>query len=184
MTVSRSDFLITALSGATAMMYSKNSFSGSQTFETDRLALIWRASEEMALDFADAMPAEDYGTRPVDDKQVYTYGGQMLHIGQNIRNLASRYFSDEDAPEIPNDADELQKSEIREAMKRCFAYGEQAIKAQSKSSLLQEVDFFAGRMPRWQVIFVAQDHTTHHLGQVVMYLRNKGIEPPPYRKWE
>jgi uncharacterized damage-inducible protein DinB len=44
--------------------------------------------------------------------------------------------------------------------------------------MLEEVNFFARPLPRWHVLFVAQDHTTHHCGQAVLYLNARGITPP------
>jgi uncharacterized damage-inducible protein DinB len=47
----------------------------------------------------------------------------------------------------------------------------------SKEEMLEEVNFFARPLPRWHVLFVAQDHTTHHCGQAVLYLNARGITP-------
>ena len=45
------------------------------------------------------------------------------------------------------------------------------------------VDFVAGKMSRRRIMLLLTDHVTHHRGQLVVYLRLKGVEPPAYRGW-
>lgn len=179
----RSAFLQSiALSGPAMALALKN--GNNENLQIDELVEIWHFSEEMALDFAEIMPEKYYEHRPVDYDGLYSYGGQMLHIGHNITGLISNYVTDDDPPELPESAEELSKEEVITAMKSAFDFGEEAIQNQTRDSLFEEVPFFAEPLPRWHVLFIAQDHTTHHLGQAVIYLRSKGIVPPRYRKWE
>lgn len=186
MAVSRSNFIRSILMGG-GMTF----LGGSAAFNTDstsvlsvkELITIWQASAQMALEFAEVMPEEKYTFRPADNPELYTYGGQMLHIAGNIRSLVSRYVTERPAPDIPVSAEGASKAAIMKAMQQCFDYGERAIQEQTEDSLRTEVDFFAGPLSRRHVLFVVQDHTTHHLGQAVIYLRGNGITPPDYRKW-
>jgi len=47
----------------------------------------------------------------------------------------------------------------------------------------EKVKFFAGPMTRRQILILMHDHQTHHLGQLIVYLRLKGIKPPDYIGW-
>lgn len=38
-------------------------------------------------------------------------------------------------------------------------------------------------MTRRQILLLLHDHQTHHIGQVIVYLRLKGIKPPAYVGW-
>ena len=51
------------------------------------------------------------------------------------------------------------------------------------SALEEEVKFFAGPMNKRQIVALLHDHMTHHRGQLMVYLRLKGIKPPQYRGW-
>lgn len=41
----------------------------------------------------------------------------------------------------------------------------------------------AGRMSKLQFINLLNDHQTHHRGQMMVYLRLNGIQPPEYMGW-
>jgi uncharacterized damage-inducible protein DinB len=47
----------------------------------------------------------------------------------------------------------------------------------------EKVKFFAGPITRRQILILMHDHQTHHLGQLIVYLRLKGIKPPDYIGW-
>lgn len=143
---------------------------------------IWQISGELTLEFADAMPPNDYLFRPAGLDDIYTYGGQMQHIAENNISIFRNYITDRPPPNIELDRED-DKTAIRHHIRLSFEYGTEAIKGLSKEEMLEEVNFFARPLPRWHVLFVAQDHTTHHCGQAVVYLNAKGIAPPHYRKW-
>jgi len=149
----------------------------------EELIAIWQISGKLTLQFAEAMPEDDYLFRPAGLENIYTYGGQMQHIAENNINLFSRYITENPPPniELENEDD---KSSIIKHIRLSFEYGTEAIKELSNSEMFEQVHFFARPLPRWHILFVAQDHTTHHCGQAVIYLNARGITPPSYRKWE
>jgi hypothetical protein len=148
----------------------------------NELIEIWQISGEMTLEFVDAMPANDYQFRPSGPNDMYTYGGQMQHIAENNISLFRNYITDRSPPNIELERED-DKTAIRHHVRLSFEYGTEAIEGLSGEEMLEEVNFFARPLPRWHVLFVAQDHTTHHCGQAVVYLNAKGITPPYYRKW-
>ncbi len=52
-----------------------------------------------------------------------------------------------------------------------------------QDQLDEVVPFFAGPMTRRQILILMHDHQTHHVGQLIVYLRLKGIKPPAYVGW-
>lgn len=184
----RNHFLQTFFSGGLFMgLNSRTLFSegypDSEKY-TDREALtyIWRTSAELTMEFAKAMPAGDYLFKPSDMSDIYTYGRQMQHIAENNISLLSNYLTEQTPPDITLGRED-DKVAILENISSSFEYGIQAIENLSPDDMMEVVDFFARPLPRWHVLFIAQDHTTHHCGQAVIYLNAKGIEPPSYRKW-
>lgn len=162
-------------------------FSGKEFMRTKlpsnkELVDIWNISGELALEFAEAMPSEDYTFRPAGLDNIYSYGEQMQHIAENNINLISNNLTDAPHPDIELENTD-DKSSIIEHIRLSFEYGAEAIRGLSRDEMFEEVNFFARPLPRWHVVFIAQDHTTHHCGQAVVYLNAKGISPPYYRKW-
>lgn len=151
-------------------------------FSVENYVEIWKISKELTLEYAEAMPQADYLFRPAGLDDVYTYGGQMQHIAQNKINLLSRYITELEPPDITLDRED-NKTAIKLNISRSFDYGTHALRSMNRGEWMEDVEFSATMIPRWQVLFVAQDHTTHHCGQAVVYLNAKGIQPPYYRKW-
>ena len=148
----------------------------------DELINLWKISGEVALEYADAMPEKYYHFRPGDSGELYSYGGQMQHIAENIVRLLDQYITDMAPPELPLE-NESDKAAIRKNIQSSTDYGTEAIRSLDRHELMETVDFFAGPLPRWHVLFIAQDHTAHHIGQSVIYLRVCGVSPPRWRKW-
>ena len=51
------------------------------------------------------------------------------------------------------------------------------------STLVDKVDFFAGKKTKLQILNLLQDHVTHHRGQLIVYLNLNNIKPPKYVGW-
>ncbi len=75
------------------------------------------------------------------------------------------------------------KKEIIAMLEQSFDYTHQTINKLTEKDLNYIVDFVAGKMSRRRVMLLLTDHVTHHRGQLVVYLRLKGVEPPAYRGW-
>jgi len=81
------------------------------------------------------------------------------------------------------DTSNLSKADVTRIVSDAYDIG---LKAQTSLSIAQmdkKVDFFAGPMTIRQILILMHDHQPHHLGQIVVYLRLKGIKPPDYVGW-
>lgn len=179
--MNRSRFLQTFLIGSIATMTPRNLDQNSLPTK-DELTRIWEFSRELTIKFAEAMPANDYHFRPPSGSNMYTYGEQMHHIATNIAQLFSTYITDSPPPSLVLQTKDDKDAIIRH-IHRSFDYGRTAIQKLSRTEFAECVPFFTSPIPRWHILFIAQDHTTHHCGQAVVYLNMKSITPPSYRKW-
>ena len=68
-------------------------------------------------------------------------------------------------------------------LEKAFAYALQTIDVMTEKDLNEKVEFIAGTMTRRRILLLMTDHLTHHRGQLVVYLRMKGVEPPKYVGW-
>ena len=171
-----------ALAGAAPLTAASGKWSNSfaEKLRDDFLGY-WRSTSEYSLEVLEAMPAEQFGFKP--DKQQRTFAEQLEHLAVANAGYFARFEKDAGgrAPEPPKT---LTKSSLREFLAKSFGYVETVLTS------LNEEDFLRRdvRMNFRSVAHTAQDvflraymHTTHHTGQIVTYLRLKGIAPPRWR---
>ena len=145
-----------------------------------QLSRKWENAKAYTLKMADLMPAENYDFRAVAD--VMSFKEQLLHIADNMKWLSSAFLFSQGNKQGADTA----KMDKAAVMKYIFDAYHQALSAHYKLSqkqLDEVVPFFAGPMTRRQILILMHDHQTHHVGQLIVYLRLKGIKPPAYVGW-
>ena len=126
------------------------------------------------------MPAENYTYKPVPE--VMSFEEQLVHMADNMRWLSTTFLLG-DTSKLTKKSSAMNKEEVIQFLSDAY---DQALLAQSsisKKQLAEVVPFFAGPLTRRQIIALMHDHQTHHLGELVLYLRLKGIKPPAYIGW-
>lgn len=140
----------------------------------------WKNAADYTIELAESMPEEFYDFKPTADQQ--TFKEQLLHMVTNMNWLSSAYLGGE---KIDSDlkSTDYSKEEIILILKNGYDLALQAVNNFKSESLEENVDFFAGEMNKRQILTLMNDHSTHHRGQLIVYLRLKGIKPPRYRGW-
>jgi uncharacterized damage-inducible protein DinB len=126
------------------------------------------------------MPEEQYNFKPVPDEM--TFGEQLLHIAQNMNWLSSAYLFGS-KQNSKSDAKVLSKQSIINTISTAYDSALTVHYRLKPKQLDEVVPFFAGPKSRLQILILMHDHQTHHLGQLIVYLRLKGIKPPEYVGW-
>ena len=145
-----------------------------------QLARKWENAKVYALDMAELMPEEFYDFKPVPEEM--SFREQLLHIVQNMQWLSTSYLF-EDKNKTGKDAKPKDKASVIKMLNNAYNIGLNAHKNISTKQLNEIVPFFAGPMSRRQILILMHDHQTHHVGQLIVYLRLKGIKPPDYVGW-
>ncbi len=127
----------------------------------------WNASSEYTLAIAEQMPADGYAFRPTAEQM--TFGEQLLHISQQNRSIFSE-MSGQTAP--PAARTSPAKIDVVAHLRETHALGVRTLRQRTSGNI---DDLLDGMM-------LALDHTTHHRGQAVVYLRLRGITPSEYRR--
>ena len=139
----------------------------------------WTNAKVYALKMAELMPEKYYGFKPVPEEMSFRQ--QLLHIADNIEWLTSTYLF------VPkknvNDSLAKEKASVIKILSDAYDIGATAHQNISDKQLDEIIPFFAGPMTRRQILFLLHDHQAHHLGQLIVYLRLKGIKPPDYVGW-
>ncbi len=165
------------------LMLSLQSFSiAAQSNDSlvNELTRKWNNAEKYALQLAASMPEAEYDFRPSADEM--TFREQLLHIAQNMKWLASEYLNVTKEP-MGNERAKLSKAEVLSALGHAYQVGLTAHYKLQSEQLGDVVPFFSGPKTKRQIITLMHDHQTHHLGQLIVYIRLKGIKPPAYVGW-
>lgn len=138
-------------------------------------------SKEYTIMVAELMPEEFYGFKPTAAEM--SFREQLLHICTNMTWLSSSCLSSENKSAYIVEKNMQGKDSILHVLNQTYDYAITILSAVSPSSLADSVKFFAGPMNKLQIINLISDHQTHHRGQLLVYLRLCGVEPPRYVGW-
>lgn len=132
------------------------------------------------LKVAELMPAENYSYKPTPEQM--SFAEQLIHLSSNLRRLSYKVSNLSEAPKKLDDT-LTDKADIREVLEESYEYALSVMQDFDPTQLADTVDFFAGPKSKLQIINLINDHQTHHRGQLMVYLRLKGVEPPRYVGW-
>jgi len=145
-----------------------------------QLARKWVNSKAYALKLAVLMPEDGYDFKASPGEMAFRE--QLLHIADNINWLSSSYLL-VDGPAKRASGGKLTKDDVLKKLGEAYDLGLKAHMKMNAGQLDEKIKFFAGPMTRRQILILMHDHQTHHLGQLIVYLRLKGIKPPDYIGW-
>lgn len=140
----------------------------------------WKNSGEYSVEVAMAMPEDAYDYKPTEDQM--TFKEQLLHMMRNINWLSTTHLGGEGV-DYDLKSTSYTKEEIIEMLKTTYKMAGNALAKVNTGQLEEKVEFFAGPKTKRQIVTLLNDHSTHHRGQIIVYLRMKGIKPPRYRGW-
>lgn len=124
------------------------------------------ATKAFTLKVFQAMPEGDYSFRPNEEQR--TFGAQAYHVAYSI-DYFKRAMVNPQAPWSPGDEDSKSKAElIKWASDQFDAMHKMILETESSDAVTAGIMYYL-------------DHNAHHRGQMVSYLRMKGIKPPTYR---
>lgn len=135
----------------------------------------WESSKKYTLSFLDKMPEEHYGFRPV--KEINTFAEQAAHIAEGNYLLASAVRG---VSKPQQRREGMTRSALIAFVASSFDYGTATLDTLSDAAAGESVTFFGQKILKRELCFRMLDHVAHHRGQLVIYLRLKGITPPDY----
>src|SRR5215510_6620234 len=129
-------------------------------------------------------PEEQYSFRPTPD--VRTFAQLVGHLADSNYRLCS-VLAGQDPPIDPGiEMNKHTKAELTTALAESFAYCDKQYAAMTDAKGAPIVKFDAGgidarvpiQMPRFTVLAFHTAHAFEHYGNIVTYMRLKGIVPP------
>ncbi len=137
----------------------------------------WKTSKKYMLALADQMPAGDYSFKP--NKDEMSFGEQLAHIaGANGYFFASLSGKKDPIGKPAN----FEKATVTKMLNDSYDF---VIGALGDLDLTRFHETFdvgeEGKMTGMELLLLATDHTAHHRGQCIVYLRAKNIKPAQYQ---
>jgi len=133
------------------------------------------ALSKLSIAVAQAMPSDQYEVRPHPESM--TFGQLMSHIATTNYQFCAG-LKDSATPALPSPTD---KDAVVKFLSDSFDYCSAIIPNLADEQLNKIHDSPDGRLPGKEVLLAMYVHVAHHRGQAEIYLRDKGIRPPPYR---
>ncbi len=127
------------------------------------------------LKAADAVPESDYSFKPTE--KVRTFGELVAHVADGQYEFCSAVLADKsDHPSV--EKSKKTKGEIIDALKTAFSYCDKAYDELTDAHAADEVSFFNRKLTKINVLSFNAAHNDEHYGNIVTYMRIKGLVPP------
>lgn len=124
---------------------------------------------------AAAMPEANYAFKPTPE--VRSFAALLGHIA-NATGMICTIANGGKSPLAGNAEQLTTKAELQKALADTFAACDAVWAAAAPAWNTETVPFFGGTQTRMAVLAFNTSHTFEHYGNVVTYLRLKGIVPP------
>ncbi|MBI1874537.1 MAG: DinB family protein [Acidobacteria bacterium] len=133
----------------------------------------WQNIRDLGIRSAELMPEEHYGFRPVTD--VRTFGEIIGHLA-NEHYLICAPGKGEPNPNSVDFEKTTKKAELVKALRESAAYCDSLYTMTEQAA--NEMPASGGRRSRFGAALLNVTHDSEHYGNLVTYLRMKGLVPP------
>ena len=139
------------------------------------LMSLYRSIRTNLIEAAELMPEEHYSFAPAGD--VRTYGQLVGHVANTQYNFCTP------AREVPNpnkvNLETLKtKAELVAALKAAFAFCDPAYESLTDTAMAAVTKFGQAPITKAYTLTFNVAHDNEHYGNIVTYLRLKGLVPP------
>jgi uncharacterized damage-inducible protein DinB len=151
--------------------------------ETNPIALMvadWTRARDYTKEYLDAMPEDGVGLKPTPD--IRSFAEQMLHIA----NANFAFAATATGAANPQQGKNLEKIDeyktkagLTKIVIESYDFVINSVKGMDVKKMDEPVKFFGRDLTRAAALNKGFEHQTHHRGQTTIYLRMKGVKPPP-----
>ena len=124
---------------------------------------------------AEKMPEEEYAFKP--DPAVRSFGQILGHVADANYRFCSGVLG-ESSPSSGIEKTKNTKAELRAALHDAFAYCNRAYDTLTDASANETVKAYGQERNKLGVLWFNASHNLEHYGNLVVYMRQKGIVPP------
>ncbi len=153
--------------------------------ETNPITLLvadWTRARDYTKDYLDAMPEDGLSLKPTPD--IRSFAEQMLHLANAnfaFGSAASGLANPQQGKNLEKIDEYKTKAGLTKIVMESYDFVINAIKGMEAKKLEEPVKLFGRDLTRAAALNKGFEHQTHHRGQTTIYLRLKGVKPPPER---
>jgi uncharacterized damage-inducible protein DinB len=127
------------------------------------------------------MPEENYAFKPTPD--VRSFGQIVAHIADANYGFCSAVAGEKPPaggfdPATSFEKTKTSKADLEKALADSFAYCDKAHAGMTDAAGAATIKFFTGEMAKLSILEFNTHHDFEHYGNLVTYMRLKGIVPP------
>ena len=142
---------------------------------TDDVRRAYASVRDNILRSAEKMPAENYDFRPAP--RVRTFAQLLGHVaGEQYLFFCGPVKGEQKAVDV--ERTKTTKAELMEALTQSFAYCDSAYNGITDAAAKEIVNSGGNRSMKLRLLWMNVVHDQSHYGNIVTYLRIKGIVPP------
>jgi len=124
---------------------------------------------------AGKMPEEQFAFKP--DPAVRSFGQILGHVADANYSFCAGVLG-ESSPSPGIEKTKTTKAELTAALRDAFAYCSRAYDALTDASASETVKAFGQERNKLGVLWFNASHNLEHYGNLVVYMRTKGVVPP------
>lgn len=135
----------------------------------------WKSVSAYLQAAAEQVPEADYSYRPTPE--VRSFGELIGHVAGSQQMFCAAAMGEQPPEEDAVEKSAKTKAELVEALKKSSEYCARAY-AQTDAQVVGSVKMFGQEMPKLNVLVMNATHDNEHYGNIVTYMRMKGMVPP------
>ena len=139
------------------------------------IKMVWQIASNNIVKAAEKMPETSYSFKPSDD--VRSFGQLVGHASDAAYMFCSAAKGEQRAP-ANIEKEKTKKEDLVAAAKAAVEYCSSFINELTDAKGAESVKFFGGDRTRIGVLGFNSAHTMEHYGNMVTYMRIRGIVPP------
>jgi len=149
--------------------------SANQALGVGAVKGMWQAMTNYIITAAEQMPEKDYAFRPTHD--VRTFGEMVGHVAGAQAMICAAALGEKGGAEDDIEKTAKTKAALVAALKTTTQYCQRAY-AQTDAASAATTTLFGNSMPRMNALAMNATHNAEHYGNLVTYLRIRGMVPP------
>lgn len=136
----------------------------------------WKTSKKYLLALADQMPADGYAFKPKPEEM--SFGEQLAHIAGANSYFFAQLAGKQDPIGKPAN---FEKATVVKMLNDSYDFVIGTLEGMPLERMHETVTIGDDKITGMEALLLATDHTAHHRGQCIVYLRAKGIKPTEYK---
>lgn len=179
-------FAVSTLAGSASAQRPDFPAAGAANPATASYVTFYNIARQNILEGAEAMPEKDYAYRPTAD--VRTFAALVAHIAdaqyifcssvRNQPNPNGTNLKPGDVTQTIEQSKKHSKAEMLAALKQAFAYCDPIAASTTDANWSDVVRLNGAERPAATPLTLINVHLWEHYGNMVTYLRLKGVVPP------